>query len=139
MIELTNALYKFTSFGTATRELKENAEIETVSFAIKSQLQLLAPFAPHITAELWHELGGEGFVHLQSWPVNDPTAIKTDEFELVIQINGKKVEAVNCPKTASKEELEKLALAQNKVQNRLIDKEIKKIIVVPGKLVNLVI
>lgn len=139
MIELTNALYKFTSFGAATKELKDLAEMDALSFAIASLLKLLAPFAPHISAELWHELSEQEFVHSQAWPKFDAEAINSDQFELVIQVNGKKVEAINCPKAASREEIEKLALSQTKIQNRLVDKQIKKIITVPGKLVNLVI
>jgi leucyl-tRNA synthetase len=139
MIELTNALYKFTAFGPNPRELNDPEELDAISFCIFCLLKLLAPFAPHLAAELWEITGGQDLVHAQSWPEYDPQATETDQFELVVQINGKKITALNCPKNLEKEKMEALALAEEKVKTRLQDKQLKKIIVVPNRLVNLVI
>ncbi len=139
MIELVNALYKFTNFGANNRELTNTAEQRAISFAISSLLKLLAPFAPHISAELWQGLKGEGLVHSQSWPEFDSGAVQSDEYELVIQLNGRKVDAINCPKAATREEIEKMVLVQARVVSRLEGKQIKKVIVVPGRLINLVV
>jgi leucyl-tRNA synthetase len=139
MIELVNALYKFTNFGSETRALTDEAEQKTLGFALASLLKVLAPFAPHISAELWEKLGCTGYVHEQVWPSYDDKATSSNDYELVIQLNGRKIDALNCRKSSSKEEIEKLALGQAKVQNRLEGKQVKKIIVVPGRLINLVV
>jgi leucyl-tRNA synthetase/very-short-patch-repair endonuclease len=138
MFELINALYKFTDFGSKTKELNEQ-ENKTLSFALTSLLKILAPFAPHVSAELWSIINGKGLLHEQGWPSFDQKATESDQYELVIQMNGKKVDAIPCAKSASKEELEKMVMTQDRVISRLEGKQIKKIIIVPGRLVNLVV
>ncbi len=105
---------------------------------IETLLILLAPFAPHIAEELWHNLGHETSIHLQTWPEVDPDALVVDEITLVIQIMGKTRGTIQVPANSSKEELEKLARESDIGQRNLDGKEVKKVIVVPGKLVNFV-
>ena len=100
---------------------------------------LLAPFAPHIAEELWHNLGHENSIHLQTWPELDPDALVVDEITLVIQIRGKTRGTIQVPANSSKEELEKLARDSDIGKRNLEGKEVKKVIVVPGKLVNFVV
>ncbi len=107
-------------------------------FALKNFLQLLAPFAPHLTQECWGLVGLEGFVHQSAWPSFDPECVVDENFELVLQINGKKVDAISCSKSASSEELERLALSNAKICARLGANPTKKVIIVPGRLVNVV-
>ena len=106
---------------------------------IQTLIVLLAPFAPHIAEELWHLLGNTESVHTQTWPKFDESALEADEITLVIQINGKKRGDLQVPAQADKAELEKYARESEVVQRYLEDKEIKKVIVVPGKLVNFVV
>jgi leucyl-tRNA synthetase len=106
---------------------------------IETLLQLLAPFAPHIAEELWHQLGHVDSIHLQSWPNVDPSALEVDEITLVIQISGKTRGTIQVPANADKTTLETLARESEIAQRYIEGKEIKKAIVVPGKLVNFVI
>lgn len=106
---------------------------------IKTLLILLAPFAPHIAEELWQAIGYSDSVHTQSWPTLDPDALVADEITLVIQIMGKTRGTIQVPAQASKEELEQFARDSEVAQRHIAGKEIKKVIVVPGKLVNFVL
>jgi leucyl-tRNA synthetase len=100
---------------------------------------LLAPFAPHIADELWHLLSNTDSVHLQTWPKFDPDALIADEITLVIQIMGKTRGAIQVPAQADKQALEQYARESEVAQRYIEGKQIKKVIVVPGKLVNFVI
>jgi leucyl-tRNA synthetase len=100
---------------------------------------LLAPFAPHIADELWHLLSNTDSVHLQTWPKFDPDALIADEITLVIQIMGKTRGAIQVPAQADKQALEQYARESEVAQRYIEGKQIKKVIVVPGKLVNFVV
>jgi leucyl-tRNA synthetase len=106
---------------------------------IEALLLLLAPFAPHIAEELWHNLGHDNSVHQASWLKFDPEALKVDEIDLVIQVMGKKRGLIQVPAGASKQELEEFARNSEAAQRYLEGEEVKKTIVVPGKLVNFVL
>ena len=135
MTELVNAMYKFILDKKSFNEIETNV----LSFCITNLLKLLAPFAPHIAEELWEKLGGEYSIHNQKWPIYDEKALITDEVELVIQMGGKKIDVIKIKKGQSQSELEKIALAQEKVKARLSGKEISKVVVVPDKIVNIVV
>jgi leucyl-tRNA synthetase len=107
--------------------------------AVRTLLQLLNPFAPHLTEELWAQLGFEGLVADQPWPAYDPAALVEDELELVVQINGKVRDKLLVPREASSQQIEAAALASPKAREWTADKSIRKVIVVPGKLVNIVV
>ena len=106
---------------------------------VEALVKLLAPFAPHITEELWHNLGYQDSIHQQNWLEADPDALTVDEINLVIQIKGKTRGTIAVPANASKEELETYARESDAAQRYLEGKEVKKVIVVPGKLVNFVV
>nr|WP_228049946.1 leucine--tRNA ligase [Tychonema sp. LEGE 06208] len=106
---------------------------------INTLILLLAPFSPHIADELWHLIGNSESVHTQSWPVADPSALITDEITLVIQVMGKTRGTIQVPSGADKAALEKFARESELAKRHLEGKEIKKVIVVPGKLVNFVV
>ena len=106
---------------------------------IKTLILLLAPFAPHIAEELWHLLGNNDSVHKQAWLKFDPDALVADEMTLVIQIMGKTRGAIQLPAQSDKQAQEKYARESELAQRYIKDKEIKKVIVVPGKLVNFVV
>ena len=106
---------------------------------INTLIRLLAPFAPHIADELWHNTGNSESVHKQTWPSVDASALITDEITLVIQVMGKTRGTIQVPSGADKAALEKFARESELAKRHLEGKEIKKVIVVPGKLVNFVV
>ena len=105
----------------------------------RSLVLLLAPFAPHLVAELWEELGEQGSVLRAPWPASNAELAKEDELEVPVQINGKLVTVVRVAADADSKTLEAAALADEKVQGRIAGKTVVKVIVVPRKLVNLVV
>jgi leucyl-tRNA synthetase len=106
---------------------------------LRSLVLLLAPFAPYLAAELWEDLGEKGAILRAPWPVSDPELAKVDELEIPVQINGKLVTVVRVAADADAKAIEAAALADEKVQSRIAGKTVVKVIVVPGKLVNLVL
>jgi leucyl-tRNA synthetase len=100
---------------------------------------MLAPFAPFMAQELWETLGHSGPVFRHSWPTFDPQLAKEDSAEIPVQVNGKLRGHIRAPFGSAREELEKLAVANEKVKSFLEGKQVVKIIVVPDKLVNLVV
>ncbi len=108
--------------------------------AFERFLTILAPFAPHLTEEIWREtLGHEKSIHLEAWPTFDEKMAKDDQIELVIQINGKVRDTVEVPADIAKDDALKLAKESERVAKWLEGGEIRKEIFVPGKLVNLVV
>jgi leucyl-tRNA synthetase len=106
---------------------------------LQTLVLLLAPFAPYLAAELWEELGGDGSVLRQPWPKSNPELAKEDELEIPVQINGKLVAVVRVPAGAGPQDIEAAALAEEKVKSRTAGKNVAKIIIVPGRAVNLVV
>jgi leucyl-tRNA synthetase len=106
---------------------------------IQTLITLLAPFAPHIAEELWHQIGKTSSVHQQPWPPLDPNALICDELTLVIQVMGKTRGTVQVPASATREELETYARNSEVGERYLEGQTVKKAIVVPGKLVNFVL
>ena len=131
-IKLLNTLERVQAAGSTDAR-------EVVREGLSMLLRLLNPFAPHITHVLWHELGFAGDLLDATWPVEDPRALQSDTVELVLQINGKLRGSITVPAGASKDAIEQLALASEAAQRHLEGKPPKKVIVVPGRLVNLVV
>ncbi|MFD1040165.1 leucine--tRNA ligase [Virgibacillus byunsanensis] len=105
---------------------------------IKGFVKLLSPIAPHLTEELWSRLGYTETISYEAWPVYDETKLVEDEVEVVLQIMGKVRAKMSVAKDITKDELEKQALEHDKIQELLNGKTVRKVIVVPGKLVNIV-
>ena len=108
------------------------------SAAIRTVLLLVAPMMPHLAEEAWASIGGEGLIADAAWPPVDPALLVEDEVTIAIQVLGKLRDTVTVAKGLPREELEALALASEKVQRALDGKSVKKVIVVPDRLVNLV-
>ncbi len=106
---------------------------------VERMLLLLAPFAPHITEELWKEIGNKDSIHNQSWPKYDEKLAKEKTITLIIQINGRVRDKIKVEANVSEDEARDLTLNREKVKKRILGKGIKKIIFVPGKLINIVI
>jgi leucyl-tRNA synthetase len=106
---------------------------------LRTLVLLLAPLAPYLAAELWEELGEKDAILRASWPVSDPELAKEDELEIPVQVNGKLATVVRVAADADAKAIEAAALADEKVLSRMAGKTVVKVIVVPGKLVNLVL
>ncbi|KRL73233.1 leucine--tRNA ligase [Ligilactobacillus saerimneri] len=102
-------------------------------------VKLVAPIAPHIAEELWTKLGHVGTISYQPWPTYDESKLVETTVEIVVQINGKVRQHLEVAKDANKEDLEKVALADERIQAELADKNIVRVIAVPGRLVNIVV
>ncbi|EMC56303.1 leucine--tRNA ligase [Streptococcus mutans] len=132
-------------FNTAISQLMifvnaANKEEQLFLDYAKGFIQLLAPFAPHLAEELWQVLtqSGESLSYV-TWPSYDESKLVEDEIEIVLQIKGKVRAKVVVPKDSSREDLEKIALANDKIQAEIAGKDIVKVIAVPNKLVNIVV
>ena len=131
IMELVNEMYKY----------RQSAEINLPLFnkAIETLLTVLNPFTPHLTEELWSQLGHEDRLYAKSWPAYDEAALVKDEIEIIVQINGKLKDKLLMPNNSSKEETEKAARELEKVREATEGKNIVKVIVVPGRIVNFVV
>ena len=101
-------------------------------------VKMLSPIAPHVAEELWAKLGHTETIAYTAWPTFDETKLVDDEVEIVVQVNGKVRAKLMVAKDASREELEQIALADDNVKEQIDGKDVKKVIAVPGKLVNIV-
>ncbi len=113
--------------------------VATTAELLRKLTLLLAPFAPFLAAELWQELGAEGSVFTQSWPVADAALARESEIEIPVQINGKLATVIKLPADSDEAAIKAASLADEKVAARLVGKTIVKHLVIKGKLVNLVI
>lgn len=135
--------YENLHFNTAISQLmvfiNEAYKVDALPYEyIEGFVQLLAPIAPHIGEELWSILGNEGGISYAPWPTYDEAALVEDEVEVVFQVNGKVRAKSNVPRDLGKDELEKVALANETVQEYIEGKTVRKVIAVPNKLVNIV-
>ncbi|MEK7698297.1 MAG: class I tRNA ligase family protein, partial [Nitrospirota bacterium] len=131
LMELMNEITTFTPLNAD--------DLSVLSFAIKQEILLLAPFAPHIAEELYHALGGSNSLFDENWPAWDEGLTKEEDIELVIQINGKLRSKVMIPAGLDDESVKEKALQDAKIAEYVKNKPLKKIIIVNGRLVNIVI
>ena len=131
LMELVNALYKYDALDNKNRKYFEET--------LRDLLIMLAPFAPHFTEEMWERMGYPYSIFNQSWPSYDPEALKRDTIELAVQINGQVKYKIEVPASAENKEIEDAALNDEKAAVFLKDREIIKVIVVKGRLVNIVV
>ncbi len=132
IMELVNAIYGY-------KEKAATPNIPVVRAAIRDIVLLLAPFAPHITEELWAAAGGQGSVHRQLWPVADEAALKAEEVEIVVQINGKVRDKIVVPAGLGAPQMEEQVHQLDRIKELTEGKQIVKVITVPDKLVNIVV
>ena len=131
VMELVNSMYAMNG--------EASLRVDVMKRAVETVLLLLNPVAPHVTEELWETLSGTGLLMDQPWPEFREDALVSDEVLIVVQVNGKLRSKFNVPAGASKDEIQALALADEVVGKFIEGKDIRKVIVIPGKLVNIVI
>jgi len=134
IMELVNAIYVIINQNN-----QEKSQSRIAREAIEVVILLLAPFAPHLSEELWQKLGNKGSIFNQKWPEFSPEAVKQDTINFVIQVNGKLRATIELPSEIKDEDLKKQALANKNIEKWVKDKNIKKVIVVPKKLINIVV
>lgn len=131
MMEMTNALIKYLPLKQHNH--KALAKINS------DFIRVMAPFAPHFAEEIWHMFGNETSVFDEPWPVFDESALIKDEVEIAIQINGKIKERIMIPTSASDDEISEMAVANETIQKETDGKTVVKVIVIKGRLVNIVV
>jgi leucyl-tRNA synthetase len=133
LMELTNAAYDYRREVAAGER-----DIALMREVAETLVLLVAPFAPHLAEELWRTvLGSEASVHLQAWPAFDASAVESDEIELAVQVNGKVRSKIVVAADLSHEDI--LAVALSSVADWVEGREVKKVVVVAGKLVSVVV
>jgi leucyl-tRNA synthetase len=132
MMEAVNNYYKL-------KETYPIGKTPAWTFAIESLLQVLSPFAPHITEELWHQLGHGSTIHIDTWPKWDNKFLQSNTLTIIVQVNGKLRAKLELDVETSAEEVKQLALTEPNVAKFLEGKEPTKVIYVPGRLVNIVV
>jgi len=143
--EVTNNIESF-SFNKAIANLydltnvisKATVNSVTKRKALKSLAILMMPFTPHIAEEMWLTLGGQGLISQSSWPNVNQELLKNDNITIAVQINGKRRTLITYPKSLDKKEIESLALSNENIKKILGGKDPKKVIVIPGRIVNVV-
>lgn len=133
IMEMVNALYQYADLSD------EYKNPDVISEALDSLVIMLAPFAPHITEELWHRMGHNESVHLMKWPRYDENALIRNEVELVVQVNGKVRDKIIVPRDESDDVIKQMAQNTEKVKAFIDGKSIVKVIYVKDKLVNIVV
>jgi leucyl-tRNA synthetase len=134
MMELTNSIYHV---DEKDFQSKEGAMV--ISEIFSKFIPMLSPFVPHIAEEMWHILGNDDILVNYKWPDFIEDLTKRDEVEIVFQVNGKIRAKENVPSDISRDEMEKMAMGSDRIKDFIEGKNIKKVIVVPGKLVNVVV
>ncbi|HZP82086.1 MAG TPA: class I tRNA ligase family protein, partial [Chthonomonadaceae bacterium] len=137
LMEFVNELSQFRNALGSSAPSSEQALL--ISEILETLPLLLSPIAPHLADEFWERLGKEGFTFKQPWPPFDPEAAAEDAITIVVQVNGKLRDRLLVPVETPAAEVERLALASEKVAAELNGKQVRKVITVPGKLVNVVI
>ncbi|HXG24436.1 MAG TPA: class I tRNA ligase family protein, partial [Chthonomonadales bacterium] len=143
LMELVNELYARWPVDSPLSKRGEEGSVSpaeaTLSEALENLVLLTAPFAPHLADELWERMGKQGSTYHAAWPAFDAAAAAEEEITLVVQVNGKVRDRLTVPAETSDEVLKQMALASQKVAEMLNGKQVRNVIVVPKKLVNIVI
>ena len=132
LLEMVNGMYHF-------RENNNQVITPAMQEAMETLMLLLAPITPHLAEEMWEKTGHTESIHMQKWPEVDPAALQVDEVEMVVQVNGKLKARIVVGSDLDKDSIVEQAMQEQKVQDAIADKTVRKTIVVPGKLVNIVV
>ncbi len=145
---ISNDIQKRNQFNTAISELMKltntlnehlsKCSPDIIKESLSILVKLIAPFAPHLAEEFWNQIGGKGSIHNEKWPNLDEQALSTETYKMIIQINGKVRDSINIDKKHNDDEIKSLCLKTDVVKKWLGGAEIKRIILVKGKLINIV-
>ena len=138
IMEFVNHLYVFRDYWTSLKNHSNGARL-ILRESFDALILLLSPLAPHIAEEMWSLMGNKTSIDHVTWPVFDKSLTLTEEILIVIQVNGKVRQRLTVSTSTSQEDIKYQALNDLKVVQQIKGKEIKKVIVVPGKLVNIVV
>ena len=138
VMEFVNHLYAFRDGWVLLKDNSDGARA-IVRESFDTLILLLSPFAPHIAEEMWSLLGHETSIVQVEWPVFNKDFTTTEKLLIVVQLNGKVRQRITVPASASQEDIKSLALNDSKIKEQIKGQEIKKVILVPGKLVNIVV
>ncbi|MCX8118991.1 MAG: leucine--tRNA ligase [Desulfobacterota bacterium] len=133
IMEMINEIY-----SSEVKGQEDDLSKSLMREALETTVLLLSPFVPHLCEELWRELGNEASVILQPWPDYDPEAVKEDEVLIVVQVNGKLRDRITVPASFGEEEVKQWALRSERIRKLVEGREIRRVILVPKKLVNIV-
>ena len=133
LMEYVSAIYKYDALPL------ESKNVAFMKDCVKDLVLLIAPCAPHFAEELWSILGNKKSVFLAEYPTFEESALQKDEIELAVQLNSKVKAKIMVPGSATNEEIEKIALADENVIKALDGKQVKKVIVIKGRLVNIIV
>jgi len=132
------AVARIYEFINAIRKDRKGLHDFTRAESLSALTRLIAPFIPHLAEECWLTLGGEGLVYNAPWPTHDESLLASDTLTLPLQVNGKKRGELIINKNADNETVEKMALSDAGVQRHIEGKTVRKVVVVPGRIVNIV-
>jgi len=132
MMEAVNSYYKLKTEYPICKS-------DAWTFAVESLLQILAPFAPHITEELWSQMGNTDSIHIDHWPKWDNKYLQSDMITIVVQVNGKLRAKLEVSADTSEDDIKQQALANSNVQIFMDNKKPTRVVYVPGRLVNIVV
>lgn len=135
IMELVNQIYQVTE----NRSAEDRYFWPVMREAVEKLVLLISPMAPHIAEELWRELGHSDSITRSRWPDWNEAALKAEDILIVVQVNGKLRSRITVPSEASREEMERLAMEDPKVQEFIGGKPIRKIVTIPGRLINIVV
>jgi len=133
IMELVNEIY-----GSKVKDQTEELSVNIMAEAIEAVALLLSPFVPHFAEELWEALGKKESILIRPWPDYDPQAVLEDEVLIVVQVNGKLRDRVIVPTSYGENQVKEAALKTEKIRSLVEGREIRKVILVPKKLVNIV-
>ena len=136
-IETQNYNTAVSAMMILANKISETGEMD--NFVAESFLKILSPFAPHISEELWEKLGRKSSISQESWPEYDESLARQQEFDLVVQVNGKVRDRIRVPADITEQLAEKKARESEKVAKYLAGQAVKNVIFVPGRLINFVI
>jgi leucyl-tRNA synthetase len=134
IMELVNAIY-----AIINQNNQSTSQSQIVKEAITTTILLLAPFVPHLAEELWQKLGNKGSIFNEKWPEFSAEAVRQDTINFVVQVNGKLRATIELPSEISDEDLKKQTLSDQNIHKWVKDKTVKKVIIVPKKLINIVV
>jgi leucyl-tRNA synthetase len=142
MMELVNGMYKYKELGIGASAISVEPKQELGGVwaeCLRTIPKLLSPYAPHFAEEMWERIGGSGLVMQQAWPVFDPGMVKESVVTIVVQVNGRVRDKLEVSADTDMKIAQEMALQLPKIQSYVDGKQVRKVVTVPQKLINIVV